>query len=141
MRPKPEMNSIIEKTEELCLTILNQPAFKELKKMVDDFLNNDEAINQYNALFEKQNMLKQKQQYGVSLTKAEIDDFEQDRYELYNNPITRDFMYAQKEFSGIEKIIGKYVMKTIELDRLPNEEELEDGGCGCGGGGCGCGGH
>lgn len=141
MRPKPEMNSIIEKTEELCRTILNQPAFLELKKMINVFMESEDAINQYNHLFDSQRMLQQKQHQGIRLTKEEIDQFEEERFKLYENPITRDFLYAQQELGKIQDVVNKYVMKTIELDRLPEESDLEDEGCGCGGGGCGCGGH
>jgi cell fate (sporulation/competence/biofilm development) regulator YlbF (YheA/YmcA/DUF963 family) len=141
LRPKPDMVEITQKVEDLCLTILNQPAYKELKKMVEDFLANDDAIKQYNGLVNKQRTLQQKQHSGIQLTQVDIDDFEKDRYDLYTNPITRDFMYAQQEFDKVQSLVDKYLMKTIELDRLPTEEELEEGGgCGCGGS-CGCGGH
>jgi cell fate (sporulation/competence/biofilm development) regulator YlbF (YheA/YmcA/DUF963 family) len=141
LRPKPDLAEITLKLEDLCTTILNQPAYKELKKMVEDFLADDNAMKQYNGLFNKQRTLQQRQQSGLQLTQADIDDFEQDRYNLYSNPVTRDFMYAQQEFDKVQSLVGRYLVKTIELDRLPTEEELEDtGGCGCGGS-CGCGGH
>jgi cell fate (sporulation/competence/biofilm development) regulator YlbF (YheA/YmcA/DUF963 family) len=139
-RPKPNMEEITAKTEELCTTILEQSSFQELKQMINDFITNDSAIAQYNNVMETQKTLQQKQLHGIPLTPDEIDSFEKDREQLFVNPVTRDFMYAQQEFTKIQDIVNKYVVKTIELDRLPTEEDLDDGGCGCGGN-CGCGGH
>lgn len=139
-RPKPDMEEITAKTEELCNTILEQPAFKELKQMIEDFISNDDAIEMYNKVMETQQTMQQKQHHGIPLMQQEIDDFESQREQLFYNPITRDFMYAQQEFNKIQDIVNKYVVKTIELDRLPTEDELQGGGCGCGGS-CGCGGH
>lgn len=142
MRPKPNMDLIVEKTVELCNTIINQPAYMELKKMIQDFLSSEQDMDQYNQVIMAQRALQQKQQHGLQLTKEDVDGFEQQRFSLYENPIIRDFMYAQQELGKIEKVISQYVIKTIDLDRIPTEDELnDDGGCGCGGGGCGCGGH
>jgi len=141
MRPKIDMDVINAKMEDLCREVINQPAFAEFKQMIEDFLVNDQALEQYNRLVDRQRMLHQKQHQGLRLTQQEIDDFEEERFQLYENPITRDFMYAQQELSKIQKTLTKYVTKTIELGRLPEESDLDEGGCGCGGGGCGCGGH
>jgi hypothetical protein len=40
----------------------------------------------------------------------------------------------------VQDLVIKYVLKTIELERIPTEEDLVEEGCGCGGS-CGCGGH
>jgi cell fate (sporulation/competence/biofilm development) regulator YlbF (YheA/YmcA/DUF963 family) len=145
------MEAIKEKTEELCQLILDQEAFPELKTMITDFFADDEAKSIYNNVIEKQRNLQQKQQQGMPLTKEEVDDFENDREKLYVNSISRDFLYASQEFDKVQDFVIKHVIKTIELDRIPTEEDLEEGsGCGCGGscgcgggdgGGCGCGGH
>ena len=52
-------------------------------------------------------------------------------------------MDAQRTLEGIQKQIGSYVSMTLELGRVPTDEEIEEsnsGGC-CGGGGGGGGGE
>lgn len=134
-----DMSLIMEKTEELCLAILKQPSFKEMKKSISDFVSNETAIDQYNELMDKQRMLRQKQHSGVELTQEDIDAYEMEEYKLYKNPIARKFLYAQREFEQVHDFISQYVIKTIELDRIPTVEDFASGGCGCGGN-CGCGG-
>jgi cell fate (sporulation/competence/biofilm development) regulator YlbF (YheA/YmcA/DUF963 family) len=142
MRPKPNMDEIRKKTEELCQLILNQEAFPELRAMINNFYTNDEAMFMYNEVLEKQRALQQKQQQGYQLTAEEINAFEEAREKIYLNPVSRDFLYGSQELDKIQDLVIKYVLKTIELERIPTEEDLEDQGCGCGGGGsCGCGGH
>jgi hypothetical protein len=59
---------------------------------------------------------------------------------LLRNPVARGFIDAQEELQQVQRSVHQYVSKTLELGRLPTEEELDGGGC-CGEnhGGCGCG--
>ncbi|WML37941.1 YlbF family regulator [Neobacillus sp. OS1-2] len=142
MRPKPNMDEIREKTEELCQLILDQEAFPKLRAMITDFYADEAAMSLYNETLEKQRALQQKQQQGYQLTREEINIFEEAREKIYLNPVSRDYLYGSQELDAIQDLVIKYVLKTIELERIPMEEDLEDQGCGCGGGGsCGCGGH
>jgi hypothetical protein len=78
----------------------------------------------------------------VELGAAEIKAFEAARDALFDNRIAADFMDAQRTLEGIQKNIAKYVGMTLELGRVPTDEEIEEansGGC-CGGGGGGGGG-
>jgi cell fate (sporulation/competence/biofilm development) regulator YlbF (YheA/YmcA/DUF963 family) len=140
MRPKPNMEEIREKTEELCQLILDQAAFPELREMISDFFANEEARFIYNGVMEKQRVLQQKQQQGFELTKEDMDEFDKAREKIYLNPVSRDFLYASQELDKVQDLVIKYVLKTIELERIPTEEDLMEQGCGCGGS-CGCGGH
>jgi len=135
-----EIDKIREKTEELCQFILDQAAFPELKGMINGFLENEEAKALYNEVIEKQRLLQQKQQQGLSLTDEEVDDFNAVREQLYANSIARDFLIASEELDKIQDLVIKYVLKTIELEKVPTEADIYGGGCACGGGGaCGCG--
>lgn len=140
MRPKPDLNEIKVKTEELCQVILDQASFPELRGMITDFFQNTEAQSLYNGVLEKQRILQMKQQQGIQLTSEEIKKFDEAREEIYLNPISRDFLYASQELDKIQDLVIKHVLKTIELERIPTEEDLDEGGCGCGGS-CSCGGH
>ncbi|HJV16243.1 MAG TPA: YlbF family regulator [Bacillales bacterium] len=140
MRPKPDMDEIKVKTEELCKLILDQPAFPELRAMINNFFADEEAKYIYNDVVQKQRALQQKQQQGFELTREDMNVFDEAREKIYLNPVSRDFLYASQELDKVQNLVINYVLKTIELERIPTEEDLVEEGCGCGGS-CGCGGH
>jgi len=83
------------------------------------------------------------QQSGVELGATEIKDFETTRDALFENKLAADFMDAQRSLEGIQKEISQYVGMTLELGRVPTDEEIAEaqnagGGCCGGGGGEGC---
>lgn len=134
-----EESAVIEKTKELCAHIASDPNFLKLQADVERFLNDDAAKLQYQSVHERGEGLHHKQQAGVELGATEIHEFETARTALFENEIASNFMAAQRELEGIQKEIGRYVSATIELGRVPTEDDLAEksGGC-CGGGGCGC---
>ena len=137
MAPTIEETLITQKTRELCQAILDEPTMRTVRERIDTFMADDETRAQYDGLVAKGQALQQKQQTSVPLTGAEISDFEQDRDSLMKNPVARGFLNAQQELHDVRESIHKYVNKTLELGRLPAEEELSEG-C-CSEGGCGCG--
>ena len=96
----------------------------------------EKARGQYDGLVSKGQVLQEKQQMSTRLTGEEISDFEQHRDALLQNPVARDFLDAQEELHQVQQSIHQYVNKTLELGRLPTEQELAGDGCGHG---CGCG--
>ena len=135
MQTITETTPLIEKTKELCQTILVQPEFTAIRRRVDTFLANEEAKAQFQALNEKGEFLHHKQHQGVNLTPAEIADFEKEREKVLANPLVRGFLDAQQEMHKIEESITQYVSKTFELGRLPEADDFEAGSCGPS---CGC---
>jgi cell fate (sporulation/competence/biofilm development) regulator YlbF (YheA/YmcA/DUF963 family) len=139
-----EKSSIISKTKELCEQIANDADFKKFQADVEKFLSNDAAKLQYKTVHEKGEQLHHKQHAGVELGAAEIKDFENARDALFNNPVAVKFMDAQRALEGVQKEISQYVGMTLELGRVPTDEEIEEanhhggGCCGGGGGGGGC---
>ena len=131
-----EETSIARKTRELCQTILDEPSTKTLRQRIDAFMADESTRAEYDSLMEKGQALQQKQQMSVPLTGEEISDFEQHRDSLLKNPVAREFLDAQQELHEMQESIQKHVRKTIELGRLPSEEDLSSG-C-CGDHGCGC---
>ena len=123
-------------TKSLCSTLVEQPAFKALHGNVEAFLNNDEARLQYQSVHESGEALNNKQRSGVELSEGEISEFEQAREQLLQNTIVTDFMDAQKELQTVQQAVSKYVGLTLELGRVPTEEDFM---AASGGGGC-CGG-
>ena len=126
-----EETVIVDKTKELCQTIVEQPAFKELRGRVDAFLSSTEAQMQYQQVVEKGERLQEKQQRGTPLTREEVKEFESDREALVNNPVAKGFLDAQQEMHDIRHTVNQYVAKTLELGRTPNPEDFESCGNGC----------
>jgi len=131
-----EESAITRKTRELCQMILDEPSMQALRQRIDTFMADEETRAQYDGLIAKGQVLQEKQQRSVALTGEEISDFEQQRDSLLNNPVARGFLDAQQELHQVQESIQKYVSKTIELGRLPSEEELS-AGC-CSDHSCGC---
>ena len=131
-----EETSITRKTRELCQALLEEPSMQALRQRIDAFMGDDKVRAQYDGLLSKGQALQQKQQAAVALTGEEISDFEQHRDSLLKNPVARAFIDAQEELHQVRESIKKYVNKTLELGRLPSEEDLSEG-C-CGNEGCGC---
>lgn len=136
MQTTTEETPVIQKTRELCQTILDQPTMQSIRRRIDTFMADEKTRNQYDGLVNKGQALQQKQQLSTPLTGEEIADFEQHREVLLQNPVARDFLDAQEELHQVQQSVHQYVNKTLELGRLPTEQELSGDGCGHG---CGCG--
>jgi cell fate (sporulation/competence/biofilm development) regulator YlbF (YheA/YmcA/DUF963 family) len=133
-----EETAITRKTRELCQMILDEPSMQALRQRIDTFMADEETRAQYDGLIAKGQALQEKQQKSVALTGEEISEFEQQRDSLLKNPVARGFLDAQQELHAVQQSILKYVSKTIELGRLPSEDELSAGCCGEHEHGCGC---
>ena len=123
---------IVQKTRELCQTIVEQPEFQSIRQRIDCFMANDAAKIQYQTVVEKGEMLQHKQQMGLPMSAEEISEFEKNRDALVNNPVARDFLDAQQAMQKVQESVGQYVTKTFELGRAPSEEDFHGCGSGCG---------
>ena len=130
-----EETPVMQKTKELCQTILDQPNMQSIRQRVDAFMGDEQTRAQYDALMTKGQALQQKQQMSMPLSGEEITDFEQSREKLLGNSVARGFLDAQEELHQVQESIQKYITKTIELGRMPSDEEMSGGSCGSG---CGC---
>ena len=135
MTTTTEENAITEKTIELCNAIVAQPDFGSIRQRIDAFMGDDKSRTQYETVMTKGQALNDKQQRSLPLSGEEISDFEKHREELLANPVARGFLDAQEALHDIQESIQKYVAKTLELGRVPTEEDLGGGSCGHG---CGC---
>ena len=130
---------VMGKTKELCSAIADDPEYRSLMEKVERFMEDDAAKLQFQSVQERSQELGQKQQSGLELSVGEVEDFENAREALMENSVAREFMDAQQILQSVQTAIGKYVGMTLELGRVPAEEDLADqGGC-CSEGGCGCG--
>jgi cell fate (sporulation/competence/biofilm development) regulator YlbF (YheA/YmcA/DUF963 family) len=128
-------NAVIEKTRELCQTILDQPEYQAIRKHVDAFFDNEQAQAAYQALSAKGEYLQHKQEQRLPLSGEEIAEYEAHREEFFKNPVAKDFMSAQQQIHKMQETVAQHVAKTFELGRVPNAEDFEAGSCGSG---CGC---
>ena len=130
---------VIGKTKELCAAIADDPEYRSMMEKVERFMEDDAAKLQFQSVQERSQELGQKQQSGLELSVGEVEDFEAAREALMSNAVAREFMDAQQSLQSVQSAIGKYVGITLELGRVPAEEDLADQeGC-CNEGGCGCG--
>ncbi|MDB6017829.1 MAG: hypothetical protein JWR19_2318 [Pedosphaera sp.] len=136
MQTQTEESVVIQKTRDLCQTILEQPDVRDMRQRVDAFMADDKARGQYDTLMTKGQALQQKQQTGQPLDGGEISEFETLRESFLNNPVARGFLDAQEEMQKLQQSVSQYVSKTFELGRVPEESEMDSGGS-CGSG-CGC---
>ncbi len=135
MQTTTEDTPVMQKTKELCQTILDQPNMRSIRQRIDAFMNDGQSRAQYDGLVGKGQALQQKQQMSLPLTGEEIADFEQHRDAVLKNPVARDFIDAQEELHQVQHSVHQYVSKSLELGRLPTEEEMNNSSCGQG---CGC---
>ena len=110
---------------------------QSIRQRIDAFMGDEQTRALYDGLVNKGQNLQQKQQMSMPLSGEEIADFEQHRDSLMKNPVARGFLDAQEELHQVQQSVQQYVTKTLELGRLPTEQEL-NAGC-CDHGGCGCG--
>jgi cell fate (sporulation/competence/biofilm development) regulator YlbF (YheA/YmcA/DUF963 family) len=128
---------VLEKTRELCQSILAQPVMQAMRQNIHSFLTNEQARAQYESVMRKGRALHEKQHQSLPLTGEEINDFERSRDELLANPVAKRFIEAQEEMHHLRNSIHDYVSKTLELGRLPQPEDFASECCGGhGGGGC-----
>lgn len=130
-----EETPVVKSTKALCQTILDQPAYQEMRKAIQDFLSHPPMRAHYQRLCDKQEMLHQKHEQGQAITDEEIADFEKDESSFLSSPLAQDFIKAQRSMHKIEETVSAYVHKTFELGRLPTDDDFESGSCGPS---CGC---
>jgi len=126
--------AVTAKTRELCEAILQDPEYLGMRQKIETFLADDKAKELYRNLAEKGEHLQHKQQQGVQLAPEEIAAYEKGRDSLVGNPVAAGFIEAQQAMHQVQESVNQYISKTLELGRLPSDEEME-GGCGHG---CGC---
>jgi cell fate (sporulation/competence/biofilm development) regulator YlbF (YheA/YmcA/DUF963 family) len=122
---------VMQKTQDLCRTILESPNMISIRSRIDAFMADEKARTQYDELVSNGQALQEKQQQSLPLSGEEITNFEQCRESLFQNPVARGFLDAQEELHQLREGVTKYVNKTLELGRMPSDEDFESCGHGC----------
>jgi cell fate (sporulation/competence/biofilm development) regulator YlbF (YheA/YmcA/DUF963 family) len=135
MEATSEDTVVVQKTRELCQTLVEQPEFQNIRERIENFMSDEGARSQYQSVMEKGDALQQKQQHGMPLDNTEISEFERNREALLGNPVAREFIDAQQKMHKMQESVMQYVLKTFELGRVPAAEDFSAGDCGPS---CGC---
>ncbi len=126
---------VLQKTKELCKTIIEQPEFASIRERVEAFLQREDLRSKYDVLMMKGQAIQQKQQQGLQATDEEIAELEKGKNDLVSHKEVTDFFDAQDEIHRIQNEVFQYVIKTFELGRVPEDYEFDT--C-CNNEGCGC---
>ena len=127
-----EPASVIQKTQDLCQSLLELPNFTELRSKVDAFMADEMAKYSYQMLSERSQLLQEKQSAGIAVTDEEIAQYEALRDSFMKNTVATSFMEAQKEIAALQETVNQYFSKTFEIGRVPKAEDFESCGSGCG---------
>jgi cell fate (sporulation/competence/biofilm development) regulator YlbF (YheA/YmcA/DUF963 family) len=134
-----------DKIRELCEALIADDNVAAARQRVERFLADPAATASYASLVAKSEELQRKEMSGGTVTEEEGQEFEAMRRSTLTEPAVQSFMEARGMLQEIESFIMAYVSRTLELGRIPRENELTSGngggGCcgGSGGGSCGCG--
>ena len=123
------------KVKELCQSLLDDPALKEVFETIDKFMEDDDAKELFSKMQSKGESLQMKQQSGMELTAGEVEEYNKVRDEMMENSVASAFVGAQESIQSIHQVIGRSISLVFENGRVPTEEEF-DSQC-CGSGGCG----
>ncbi|MES2708046.1 MAG: YlbF family regulator [Verrucomicrobiota bacterium] len=132
-----------DKIRELCEALVADENVIAARQRVERFLGDPAATASYARLVEKSEELQRKEMGGTAISEEEGKAFEDLRRSTLTEPAVQSFMEARGMLQEMESFIMAYVSRTLELGRIPRENELTSGGGGGGGGGCGegCGCH
>ena len=75
MLTQSEQNLVLEKTRELCSTILAQPNMGTIRKNIDSFMSDDKSKSQYESLMTKGQEMHEKQHRSLPLSGEEVGAF------------------------------------------------------------------
>lgn len=133
MELKMQDSPVIQKTLELCQTLLDQPTFHEMRGHIDAFSADDDARGQYNRVYEMQEAI---QSSSEAPTQDDLDAFEQEREALLANEVVSNFMDTQQALHKLQQTVTAYIANTFRLGRLPEPDDFNSScgpKCGCGG--------
>lgn len=123
-----DFTAIIDKTEELCALLVQQPAYEELRQMVENFNADEQAIKQYEQFLN----IQQAQQQVQQQTPEEIARFNLTERAIYDNATIRKYLYAQKELDYLQQQLTHYISKTIMQGWPPKSPVWKKMHHGCG---------
>ncbi len=128
--------TIEEKALELCAHVAGQPEFRDSWDRIEAFLADPEAQELYRQWQEASREWSLREREGFPLSDVDLAALEASKAAVLANPVAVGFAEGEETLNGIFGTVTRLLQKTLQLGRVPTEEELADDGC-CGGG-CGC---
>ena len=119
------------KVKELCQSLLDDPALKEVFESIDKFMEDDDAKELFSKMQSKGESLQMKQQSGVELTAGEVEEYNKIREKMLENDTANAFVQAQESIQSVHQTLGNWVSLVFENGRTPTDEEFA-GHCGPG---------
>ena len=80
------------KVKELCQSLLDDPALKEVFESIDKFMEDDDAKELFSKMQSKGESLQMKQQSGMELTAGEVEEYNKVRDEMMENSEASAFL-------------------------------------------------
>ena len=133
--------TVATKTRDLCQFIVDQPEFAAARGHIEAFLEDAEAQSLYRAWQEKGHELHRMSHEGLQPNDTDKQEMERLRQAVLNNEVAAEFSEAEGQMNSLFGTVTKLLQSTLQLGRVPSEDELNaQSGCcgGGGGGGCGC---
>jgi cell fate (sporulation/competence/biofilm development) regulator YlbF (YheA/YmcA/DUF963 family) len=135
--PLAQDAELLTSIRELCFEMVDRPGFVAHRKSIEVFMASPEARELFEKATDLQISIRDRQEEGEIIPEDELDTFEELRSQLLDNDIARAFLEAQEDLKNTEALLHLYVTRTLQLGKLPTEEELmPEGGCGCSSGSC-----
>jgi cell fate (sporulation/competence/biofilm development) regulator YlbF (YheA/YmcA/DUF963 family) len=128
--------TIEDKALELCQFVLEQPEFQDSWNRIEAFLADPAAQGVYRAWQEASRDLAMREREGIPLTDHDLVAVEVRKEAVLENAVALGFAESEEILNGIFGTVTRLLQKTLQLGRVPTEEDLSEGSC-CGGG-CGC---
>tara|TARA_R110002096_G_scaffold24760_34_gene78110 strand:+ start:2950 stop:3369 length:420 start_codon:yes stop_codon:yes gene_type:complete len=133
-----QATTIDEKARELCQFVLDDAGFASAQGRIELFMEDEDAKNVYRAWQEKSQELHSKSHQGLQPTEGDVAEIESLKSAVMSNSVALDFVEAENEMNAIFGSVTKLLQKTLQLGRLPTDEDMKESEC-CSSGGCGCG--
>ena len=121
-----------EKTKDLCEAILEDRKLKAAFSDIESFQTDKGAQEVYAAVAQKEQELGAKQQAGVELTAGEVEDYKKLVSAVEGNEVANGFIEAQQLMHEVQKTVNTWIGMTMELGRVPTEEDFRQSGESCG---------
>ena len=121
-----------EKTKDLCEAILEDPKLKAAFSDIDAFQMDKEAQEIFNAVAQKEQELGAKQQAGIELTAGEVEEYKKLVAAVEGHEVANAFLQAQQLMHGVQQTVNTWIGMTMELGRVPTEEDFKESGESCG---------
>ena len=124
-----------EKLNDFCSFLNKIPQIDKLNQELDNFLTNEKNNELHEEALKWEEVIEQKQLDGQEILEEDLNAFKDIHSKLNAQNGAEEFFSAQENLLSFMDEITSYITISLQLGRVPNEDELEslkDESCGCG---------